>query len=257
MNKLIVSIAAIVLLQAGFVSAQIITYNLSDKAYGGIYAPDYGLRLDDLFGTSSDESNWTFSFEAPGASVQMDVDTGLDTVRIHGTVFGGRDIGTEWDSDTTAFWTLDFLYDNDDLIVYDDGYWDMPELGEEPENFGWLQLIGSDLMGTGIDLDENAGSDNGKYIALGDYHGGSFEPLGGPAPAGPYVSAWLQSTDGFVEFENPLDDVQEAAFVRPNNGECCMDFGFRATQVPEPSTMLILGTGLAALGLRRRKQVVK
>ena len=94
------------------------------------------------------------------------------------------------------------------------------------------------------------GSDLGRFIALGDYHGGSFVASAGPNPKGPYVSAWLESTDGFIDSNTNLAGE---TYVRPNGGNCCMDFGFRAEPVPEPSSLLILVMGLLGLGLVERR----
>lgn len=246
MNKLktlLVSTAAAMLLQAGVASAVIITYDLSDKAPGALADPDYGLRLDDLFSDPT-ESNWTFSFDDPGASVQMDIDTDAATVRIHGTVIGGRDSGSEWAAETTAIWELDFTYSH--LVTINDastGYW---SVAESADNFGWLRLVDE------IDLDGIAGTDEGRYIALGDYHGGSFVANAGPAPSGPYVSAWLESTDGFIDNINNL--IGET-YVRPNGDACCKDFGYRATSVPEPTSLALMSLGLFGLGFNRRKRL--
>ncbi len=223
----------------GSASAAIISYNLSDKAPGGLADPDYGLRLDDLFTTPTD-SNWTFSFTSSGANVQMDVDTVAMTARIFGTVFGGRDGGSDWVSGTTASWEIDFLY-SDGMTVASDGYW---AVDYNANNFGWLKLLDD------VDLDGDSGSDKDKYIALADYHGGSFVANGGPAPSGPFVSAWLESTDGFIASNTNLSGE---TYVRPNNDACCKDFGFRAARVPEPASLFIMGIGLLGLAGSRRR----
>lgn len=249
LKSLLLGLTALVLLQAGSASAAIISYRLSDKAFGAENPPDYGLRLDDLF-TNPTDSNWTFSFDKFGASMLMDIDTLAESVRIHGTVFGGRDVGAVWDAATTAFWELDFTYNlagNLGITDLTDGYWSVPNTGDSAGNFGWMKLLDDK------DLDGITGSDKNKFLALGDYHGGSFVANGGPNPAGPYVSAWLQSTDGFVT--SLAADPSTENYARPNGGACCMDFGFRAERVPEPGTIAILGLGLVAIGLGRRKQV--
>ena len=243
-QKLLTRFAAIATLAAvtPSVFAGIITYDVTNKAPGALANPDYGLRLDDLF-TSPTDSNWTFDFNnTAGTSVQMDVDTDTAEVRIYGTVFGGRDIGSAWDSATTAFWELDFLY-SDGVTITDaaTGLW---SLDFNADNFGSLKLLDD------IDLDGDSNSDLGRYLGIGDYHGGSFVASGGPAPQSPYVSAWLENTDGFID---NIDDLAGETYFRPNGGGCCMDFGFRADQVPEPSSLLILAFGLLGMGLMERR----
>lgn len=236
----LISLAAIALSAAlsTSVQADVITYDVTNKSPGGIALPDYGLRLDDLF-TAPTNSNWTFSFDdTDGASVQMDVDTDNDTVRIHGLVYGGRDTGSAWDPATAAFWNLDFTY-NDGITITDatNGYW---TVDYNADNFGFLQLIDA------VNADGIGGTDEGKYIALADFHGGSFVANGGPAPAGPFVSAWLESTDGFIASNS---DLVNENYVRPNGGACCMDFGFRASEpVPAPMPLILLSLGLFGLG---------
>lgn len=245
-QKLLTRFAAVAALAAitPSVFAGVITFDVTNKAPGALADPDYGLRLDDLF-TSPTNSHWTFDFNnTAGTSVQMDVDTDNSTVRIYGTVFGGRDTGSTWDSSTTAYWELDFLY-SDAVTITDtaNGLW---SVNDNANNYGSLKLLDN------IDLDGDSNSDLGRYLGIGDYHGGSFVASAGPAPQGPYVSAWLENTDGFI---NNIDNLGGETYFRPNGGGCCMDFGFRAdpAPAPEPSSLLILAFGLLGFGLIERR----
>lgn len=227
-------------------NAAIISYNLSDKDPGAQNPPDYGLRLDGLFGEES--SIWTFSFDS--TDVRMDVDTVLGTAHIYGEVIGAKDVGTEWDPVTGYSWYLDFTYT--DITITDPvtGFWHAADDNGATNNInlankGSLQLLSdADVDGA---YGGNDGSDQGEYIAFADYKGGDFFLHG---TKGPYVSAWLANTSGFVP------DADNLALNDYNRfGACCKDFGFKASNVPEPAPLLLFGTAL--LGLRLVKRTKK
>lgn len=219
--------------------ADIITYSLSDKDPGAQNPPDYGLRVDGLFGDES--SIWTFSFNS--TDVKMVIDTGAETAHIFGEVIGAKDVGTEWDPIIGYTWDLDFWYT--DIIVTDPttGYWHAADVGGDHKNIlnnGSLELLSN------ADVDGDSSSDQGKFIGLVDYKGGDFFFHGSK---GPYVSAWHASTPIFVADASvpPLTADDYTRF-----GACCKDFGFKATRVPEPSTLTLLLSGLLGLGFVRR-----
>jgi uncharacterized repeat protein (TIGR01451 family) len=80
-------------------------YQLHDHPDGNARSPLYGLRLDELFGGFD---TVTFSFDQGGADVTMEVDG--SNVTISGTVYGGRDTGSSYDSDNSGLWDLYFRY---------------------------------------------------------------------------------------------------------------------------------------------------
>lgn len=84
-------------------------YDLGNKVTGQVAPPNYGLRLDGLFGSPS--SHWTFDFEAQGAGVQMCND-GLGTITIDGIAYGGLDVGGAWDPAQEGFLEIHFVYEN-------------------------------------------------------------------------------------------------------------------------------------------------
>ena len=111
------------------VSVDGVSGSLSDGEYllhnhpGNDFAPPgYGLRLDELFGGLK---GITFDFDHADSEVIMTVD-GND-VTIDGVVYGGHDVGGDYDPATEGLWNLHFEYDNvvssvpgdDDLYVKD------------------------------------------------------------------------------------------------------------------------------------------
>ena len=218
---------------ASSANADIITYSLSDKGFGMQNPPDYGVRLDDLFGVP--DSEWTFSFNS--TDVQMVIDTTLATAHIFGDVIGGENVGIAWG--TVYDWNLDFTYTDITIIDPATGYWHAADVGM-PTHINLLN-IGTLTLLSPANVDGVAGLDNGKSVALADYMSGDFflHPI-----KGPYVSAWLASTPGFYAGADPPYEVSG----------CCKDFGFKATRVPEPHTLSLFGVGLLGLGFMRRKR---
>ena len=99
--------------------------------------------------------------------------------------------------DPTAgyLWYLDFMYTDITIDDHTTGHWTAANDNSGTDNInvlnsGWLKLL-SDANVDGV-----AGSDQGRFVALADYHGGAFFLHD---PKGPYVSAWLASTPGFVD----------------------------------------------------------
>ena len=95
---------------ASSVQAETLVYQLFNHPDGNAQPPQYGLRLDDLFGGGNTVH---FSFDpADGASVFLTVTDsgGSITIDIQGTVFGGHDTGTAYSSSNSGLWDLDFSY---------------------------------------------------------------------------------------------------------------------------------------------------
>ncbi len=84
-------------------------WRMGDKVTGAVAAPDYGLRLDGLFGAAND--HWTFGFELPGTQVDMCYD-GNGRITIEGVAYGGLDVGSTWDAQEQGFLEIHFVYEN-------------------------------------------------------------------------------------------------------------------------------------------------
>ena len=110
-SKITLGAFAALTLMAGTASADTVlfSFDLGDHPDGNAADPTYGLRLDNLFTRMTDGGAFvsgsgiggttTFSFESNGADMRLDaIDTNdsgtVDTLRISGTVYGGRDVGS-------------------------------------------------------------------------------------------------------------------------------------------------------------------
>ncbi|WP_456426722.1 FlgD immunoglobulin-like domain containing protein [Rhodocaloribacter sp.] len=91
------------------------TYRINNHPDGNARPPTYCLRLDKLFGNFS---TITFDCEHPDADLEMVVDG--STVTISGTVFGGRDRGSDYDPNESGLWTLNFTFINTETAAGDD-----------------------------------------------------------------------------------------------------------------------------------------
>ncbi|NKB38992.1 MAG: PEP-CTERM sorting domain-containing protein [Gammaproteobacteria bacterium] len=246
MNKFRFCLVLLASLLVSTANATVFQYSLSNKAPGAVAPPDYGLRLDNLFGTGNN-THWTFSFTQ--TNVLMEIDTVAQTARIFGDVIGGNETGIadEWNSSNGQLWNLDFTYNNINITDASTGFW------QADNTSGTDPLAGSGLLTLldDVNVDGIAGNDGGRSIGLADYSSGTagWFNIGGPNPKGPYVSSWLADTQYFVDGSFDPTDAQEYN----RNGACCKDFGFRAERVPEPTSLLLMGLGLLGLARGRRR----
>ncbi len=206
-------------------TVEVISYEISDRGDGSKNPPDYGLRLDGLFDSPSDSlvTNWTFSFDQPGSGATMEIDPATAQVRIYGTVIGGRDTGTGWDPATVATWQIDFLFDSGVTIMdQSTGFWSVES---SAKNYGTMKLLDA------VDLDGTAGSDQGRFIALANYLGGTLA-IGGKVDRSPFVDLGLKRTDGFIDSTSDPAAAEYVPYVPGSVDGCCTKFEFRAEAVP-------------------------
>lgn len=99
-------------------------YRLHNHPDGSATPPPYGMRLDELFNVTSDHDIFTFDFDDARSDMKLTYDG--STIRIFGSVWGGRDIGSAFANEaTTGLYIVDFTYDlgirlaggDDDLVV--------------------------------------------------------------------------------------------------------------------------------------------
>lgn len=95
-------------------AAALQSWELFNFPSGALGSPDYGLRLDGLFGNGSGSNgDWTFSFEDElgNSTVSMTLFDD-DSLNISGQVFGGQRNGNSLVSGTEGVWDLDFTYNS-------------------------------------------------------------------------------------------------------------------------------------------------
>ena len=88
--------------------ATVFQYQLHDHPNGTAGTSNYGLRLDGLFG--SVYRPFTFSFDAPGASMLLRYDDQQNSINISGRAYGGMIVSGEWDSGNLGYVDIDFTY---------------------------------------------------------------------------------------------------------------------------------------------------
>ncbi len=83
-------------------------YSIHSQTGRQLAPPDYGLRIDNLFGPGS--GSYTFGFDLPGTGGTLCYDGATGTLTINGVGYGGKDIGASWDPILQSFITVEFVY---------------------------------------------------------------------------------------------------------------------------------------------------
>ncbi len=240
-------------------------YNLNNHPDGNAADPTYGFRLDDLVDVNAGKDIWTFDFNHTLSSMFLDYDNsntapfGDDTVHIFGTAFGGLDINSSYDANERYTWEIDFTYsaniqrggppgtDISDVDIFIDP--SSPGLNNGFITVQTLEGVAGSLnVGDMFYLQDFEGCPDCKFsFAFNntDQHRLTL-PTGGDAdyglPADTFVGwGWVNHGS-----ETPPANTTHIA---------ASDWLFIATPVPEPSTMLLLSSGLAGLFAWRLRKV--
>ena len=189
-----------------------IAYQILDHPDGSLGGPDYALRLDGLSGNNEDD--FTFSSVLGGALLTILWDDVAETIKIEGTVYGGKLVGDDWVD--PQLWKVSFLYGG---VTHQ-----------------WDDLESTPGMGVGTIMGTMPGSETINLVDKANMAGLAFRLDTGHRIAGDIVTGhgWLTH-----------DAAERSSF---------QDWLFTVGDpIPEPSTAILLGGGLMALAARRRQ----
>ena len=245
------------------------TFFLHDHPDGNARPPLYGLRLDGLDGTAN---KFTFDFDNaavdpfkggnPSAMrlVYDDNNTGSladDTIHIFGHSYGGLDVGASFSTDPTqvGIWAIDFTYGVVTSVTQSGASFALEVAPEfHPQNAGTITPL---FMFNGstdpFHLQDEDGTspmcDPGGVLCSFRFNNTDDHRLAGHGLSGPdtFVGwGWLNFTRQTDSFGNPIN------FTHVGSDDWLFT-GNRAP-VPEPGTLLLLGSGLAGLAAWRMRK---
>ncbi|MHC4141013.1 MAG: hypothetical protein ACYSUF_03710 [Planctomycetota bacterium] len=211
--------AGVIILEPGL-------YQLHNHPDGDVRPPLYGLRLDELIDASPDHDHFTFSFDDGGAEMFFELRAD-SSIHIFGTVFGGLDIGDEYDPTLSGLWDVTFTYDTSKPVTDDDDIVVNPP--PDPNTGSITPQFGPDA-GIPVDLFDFAGT-NAFTLRIGD----EDDDLGHRGYDG--ISGW-----GWLTHGSPDVHVTASDWL----------FTLDPTPVPGPSAAVVLWVALAT-GCRRRR----
>lgn len=194
------------------------SYDLQSHEGNNNDPPLYGLALRLDFTGGPLNQYYTFDFDHASSNMRLDYDG--SSIHIHGTSYGGKDIGSTYGAGTDGLWNIDFLYDTGLTNLGD-----AVKVVTNAQNFGTLnQLFGA---GDSWNLRDKS---NGSY----SYYAGVYTKNGVTALGG---KGWLMTN-----------------LNGNNNWRGGSDFGHKMTPTPEPAAFVLFGSGLAGLGFWRWKK---
>lgn len=236
-------------------SAAVFSYKLSDHPGGALVAPTYGLRLDGLYGSTSND--FTFSFDQTGTNMSLFYDQSANTIRIVGTAFGGIDTGSDWDANNRGFIDVDFTY-RQNVVEEGSGTFGVDTANLGLKTTGHAQTVGTGNSGTVVLgagtwgagantgdsftlVDQAANGFSFRFNNFEDHRLENFPSYGGPAD---YVGrGWLNH---WPTGDNPAGHIYHSDWLFIG------EYVPPSTEVPEPGMIVLFGLGVAGLAWRRR-----
>lgn len=227
-------------------------YTLDNKYWGALNPPNYGVRVNGLEG-----GTWTYDYAHAQSDVVMKVvdNGGADyDLHIYGSVYGGKHLGDSYATDTTGLWALDFWY-TDGVQIGSSGILVDKDVAHGGQGVGAGTLVYEGAGNLGGYLQDNTdpiiniAAFSGKYsfsFCYGDV--ADFGVTSGQCgtQTHPVTGESVYKGAGWL-----LNSAEFAGPAIYDHG----DFGFTG-QVPEPSTLALLGFGIAGLGFARRRRRV-
>ncbi len=237
-------------------------WDLFNFPSGSLGNPDYGLRLDGLFNTSlGADHDWSFSFEDGSGNSTVGLTLFDDaSVNISGTVFGGRDIGSQYETSSAGIWNLDFTFqgvssgpasaDFLGLELTGAGNSDSTALGSGTLESTYDVTVGSTSLGAGTINFVTHSNGAGLFFnyALGLIQSKCLSD-GTPEECDRAIGVgWL--THG-IEYSAIVDDNNTERFPSSD-----YQFTGQLSQVPVPAALPLLATAFGLIGLvtARRRQ---
>ena len=226
---------------ASSVQAETLVYQLFNHPDGNAQPPQYGLRLDDLFGGGNTVH---FSFDpADGASVFLTVTDsgGSITIDIQGTVFGGHDTGTAYSSSDSGLWDINFSYTFNVSVI----------------SAGWEVSPQNELNAGSITALDNGGGLGGLWDS-----GDSFDFFEQTGTGNPFIFApddhrLLTLTGGSMNYPEAGDFLVGRGWLTYNSDGSgvgdTQDWLFIGQLIPLPPGVWMAGIGLIGVVTLRRR----
>lgn len=234
------------------------TYILGDHPGGDLNPPSYGLRIDQLLGEGT--GMYTFSFSAAGSHVELVYNDVANTIQISGLVYGGRVSGSSYVG-TPQYYSVDFLYDTN-VGTCASGAAGAVDVCASTNGGSGVGSNRGTLTAQGTDINNLV---DGTLYNLADYTAAPFTPVtfqfGDEDGAGHRgyngLSGW-----GWLATEYTFTRRWGSGTYTKFKHYGAQDWLFTATkepdtppdsEVPEPGTVVLLGSALAAFAWKRRQ----